>query len=189
MLTGSCCAARRSSRIEIAASLVAAGLVVIFLLPYRRTRASRRRAVAIIVVGSVRRRSSVVPLRRICCSTASIRRVVGARDLRRDAVGGNLRVAEQERRQLAAELEIERETKARLEGELNAARAIQMGLLPRQFPRPARAPATSRSTRSIEPARMVGGDLYDFVMLDSRHLSSRSPTCRARACRPRCSWR
>src|SRR6185312_15484129 len=73
------------------------------------------------------------------------------------------------RRRLASELERERELKARLEGELNAARAIQMGLLPRPLPR-------VPETRSIEvhalleTARLVGGDLYDFVMLDPSHL-------------------
>jgi serine phosphatase RsbU (regulator of sigma subunit) len=82
----------------------------------------------------------------------------------------NLRVAEAGRRRLAAELQHEREMEARLDGELNAARAIQLGLLPRHFPGP-----PDRSDvevfASIEPARMVGGDLYDFVLLDPEHLS------------------
>ena len=59
---------------------------------------------------------------------------------------------------------------ARLDGELNAARAIQLGLLPRHFP----GPPDRRDLEvfaSIEPARMVGGDLYDFVLLDPEHLS------------------
>ncbi|MFZ0680283.1 PP2C family protein-serine/threonine phosphatase, partial [Candidatus Binatus sp.] len=82
----------------------------------------------------------------------------------------NLRVAEAGRRRLTAELQHEREVEARLDGELNAARAIQLGLLPRHFPGP-----PDRNDlevfASIEPARMVGGDLYDFVLLDPEHLS------------------
>src|ERR1700691_3951820 len=81
----------------------------------------------------------------------------------------NLRVAEAGRRRLAAELQHEREMEARLDGDLNAARAIQLGLLPRHFPGP---PERSEVEvyASIEPARMVGGDLYDFVLLDSTRL-------------------
>jgi serine phosphatase RsbU (regulator of sigma subunit) len=59
---------------------------------------------------------------------------------------------------------------ARLDGELSAARSIQLGLLPRKFP----GPPERRDVEvfaSIEPARMVGGDLYDFVLLDSDLLS------------------
>jgi len=82
----------------------------------------------------------------------------------------NLRVAELGRRRLASELQHEREIEARLDGELNAARAIQIGLLPRHFP----GPPERRDVEvyaSIEPARMVGGDLYDFVLIDHEHLS------------------
>jgi adenylate cyclase len=84
-------------------------------------------------------------------------------------LSANLRATEAARHGLAAELEHERELKARLEGELNAARAIQMGLLPRPLPR---VPETSvvEVHALIETARMVGGDLYDFVMLDPYHL-------------------
>ena len=57
---------------------------------------------------------------------------------------------------------------ARLDGELNAARSIQMGLLPRAFPGPPERHDVEIFA-SIEPARMVGGDLYDFVFLDSDH--------------------
>ena len=84
-------------------------------------------------------------------------------------LGASLRAAESERRRLAVELEREREIEARLEGELSAARSIQMGLLPHRFP----GPPENRSVdlyALIEPARMVGGDLYDFVLLDSTRL-------------------
>ncbi len=70
---------------------------------------------------------------------------------------GNLRAAQ-------AELTREREAKQRVEGELAAAQAIQMGLLPRRFPAfPDRHDIDVYAR--IEPARMVGGDLYDYLLI------------------------
>ncbi|MCE5262840.1 MAG: CHASE2 domain-containing protein [Deltaproteobacteria bacterium] len=66
-------------------------------------------------------------------------------------------------------LQEEREAAARVAGELEAARRIQMGSLPR----PASAfPGEKRFELDalLEPAREVGGDLYDFYMLDDRRL-------------------
>jgi serine phosphatase RsbU (regulator of sigma subunit) len=63
-----------------------------------------------------------------------------------------------------AELFREREAKQRIEGELAAAQAIQMGLLPRRFPAFPDRPEIDVYA-SIEPARMVGGDLYDYLLL------------------------
>jgi serine phosphatase RsbU (regulator of sigma subunit)/CHASE2 domain-containing sensor protein len=83
--------------------------------------------------------------------------------------GASLRRAEASRRRLTAELQREREVKARLDGELYVARAIQMGLLPHHFPGPpARLDVEMHAL--LEPARMVGGDLYDFLFLDMRRL-------------------
>lgn len=57
----------------------------------------------------------------------------------------------------------------RVEGELSAARDIQIGMLPRTFP-----PFPERSDLDIfallEPAKQVGGDLYDYLLLDEHHL-------------------
>jgi serine phosphatase RsbU (regulator of sigma subunit)/CHASE2 domain-containing sensor protein len=76
---------------------------------------------------------------------------------------------QRQRRSLRRQLESERETTARMAGELEAARRIQMGILP--------APAdVLRGDHRIslhafvEPARIVGGDLYDFFRLDADHL-------------------
>ena len=58
---------------------------------------------------------------------------------------------------------------ARMEGELDAARRIQMGMLPepRQvLGQEARVEVAAR----MLPARSVGGDLYDFFLLDESHL-------------------
>jgi sigma-B regulation protein RsbU (phosphoserine phosphatase) len=49
---------------------------------------------------------------------------------------------------------------ARLEEEMDAARALQLGMLPRQFP--ACSPAQPVAVHAVmQPAREVGGDLYD----------------------------
>jgi adenylate cyclase len=66
-------------------------------------------------------------------------------------------------------LQAEREAAARVAGELEAARRIQMGSLPQA------ADAFPGETRFaldalLEPAREVGGDLYDFYMLDGHRL-------------------
>jgi serine phosphatase RsbU (regulator of sigma subunit)/CHASE2 domain-containing sensor protein len=77
--------------------------------------------------------------------------------------------ANAQRRLLQERLQREREAAARLAGELDAARRIQIGSLPR----PESAfPAEHRFEifASMEPAREVGGDLYDFFMLDAEHL-------------------
>jgi serine phosphatase RsbU (regulator of sigma subunit) len=62
------------------------------------------------------------------------------------------------------ELVREREAKQRIEGELAAAQAIQMGLLPRRFPAFPDRPEIDVYAR-VEPARMVGGDLYDYLLI------------------------
>ena len=76
---------------------------------------------------------------------------------------------ESRRRALRREVERQREAAARLAGELEAARRIQMGTLPRPsvvFPGERRFDLYAR----LDPAREVGGDLYDFFFLDPDHL-------------------
>ncbi len=66
-------------------------------------------------------------------------------------------------------LQIEREAAARVAGELDAARRIQLGSLPQ----PATAfPDETRFKLDalLKPAREVGGDLYDFYMPDDHRL-------------------
>jgi adenylate cyclase len=76
---------------------------------------------------------------------------------------------ESRRRALRRQVERQREAAARLAGELEAARRIQMGTLPRPsmvFPGEQRFDLYAR----LDPAREVGGDLYDFFFLDPDHL-------------------
>jgi adenylate cyclase len=77
-------------------------------------------------------------------------------------VAATLAEADRQRRLL-------REAQARLTGELEAARRIQMGLLP--SPRVRFASERRFSIEALlEPARSVGGDFYDCFMLDDHNL-------------------
>lgn len=58
----------------------------------------------------------------------------------------------------------------RMEAELSIAAQIQEGMLPRQFPAfPERREFDIYA--SMTPAKEVGGDLYDFFLLDEEHLA------------------
>jgi CHASE2 domain-containing sensor protein len=84
-------------------------------------------------------------------------------------LGLTLADIESQRRALRGQLDHEREAAARLAGELEAARRIQMGILPNPleaFP----AEDRFRLAALLEPAREVGGDFYDFFRLGDRHL-------------------
>lgn len=74
-----------------------------------------------------------------------------------------------QKRALEDEVERERETRARLEGEMEAARCIQVGTLPLAS-RLAADPRIDLAV-SMAPAREVGGDFYDFFPLDAQRLA------------------
>ena len=76
---------------------------------------------------------------------------------------------DRQRRIAQQQLQMEREAAARIAGELEAARRIQMGSLPNPstaFPGERRFELDAL----LKPARQVGGDLYDFYMLDKNRL-------------------
>jgi adenylate cyclase len=84
-------------------------------------------------------------------------------------VGASLLEANSQRRLLRRQLQQEREAAARIAGELEAARRIQMGTLP--DPHTALAGDARLSVFAfLEPARVVGGDLYDFFKLDGDRM-------------------
>jgi len=56
--------------------------------------------------------------------------------------------------------------KEKIESELNVAHTIQMGMLPRGFI----TPVNWDIFATVDPAKAVGGDLYDFFYLDPDHL-------------------
>jgi adenylate cyclase len=138
---------------ELAAAL-AAGLAVIWLLRYARP----MRAVAIAVALAAALFVVELLLFRFADllfdSTFPVLTLLGALGV---MFVGNLRAAQ-------AELVRERAAKQRVEGELAAAQAIQMGLLPRRFPAFLDRHDLDVYAR-IEPARMVGGDLYDYLLI------------------------
>jgi len=57
----------------------------------------------------------------------------------------------------------------RLEEELEAARRLQMSMLPDAFPPPS-SERPAEIFAMMEPARQVGGDLYDFFYIDAARL-------------------
>ena len=138
---------------EFAAAL-AAGLAVIWLLRYARPVRAVGTAIAI---ATALFGVELVLFRfadRLFDSTFPVLTLLGALGV---MLVGNLRAAQME-------LVREREAKQRAEGELAAAQAIQMGLLPRRFPAFPDRPDIDVYAR-IEPARMVGGDLYDYLLI------------------------
>jgi adenylate cyclase len=77
--------------------------------------------------------------------------------------------ADRRRRELDIALEAERIERFRMAGELQAAREIQMGMLP--IPGAiAGLPPHIEFYAVLEPAQEVGGDLYDAFMLDEHHF-------------------
>jgi adenylate cyclase len=152
--------------VEIAIVLIA-GLVIVFALPYENPRSAAALFLGIVAILLV---SALTSFKFSKLLLDGIYPALSSAFVFGVMLSENLRVAEAGRRRLVAELQHEREMEARLDGELNAARSIQIGLLPRHFP----GPPEHRDVEvfaSIEPARMVGGDLYDFVLLDADHLS------------------
>lgn len=67
-----------------------------------------------------------------------------------------------------AELRETTAAKERIEGELSAAHGIQMGMLPAVFALPGHAEFDLHAV--LEPAKAVGGDLFDFFLLDEHRL-------------------
>ncbi len=59
--------------------------------------------------------------------------------------------------------------KERIESELKIAHTIQMSFLPKHFP-PFPEKEEFEIFATLEPAKEVGGDLYDFFLIDEEHL-------------------
>ena len=74
-----------------------------------------------------------------------------------------------QRRQLRQALQASREAAARGEGELDAARRIQLGMLPDPSA-VLGGEARVELAAAMQSARQVGGDLYDFFMPTPEHL-------------------
>jgi len=141
-----------------AALLLVAGLVFVALVPRTRASLSALLLAAVLI---------------LCLAGGLLAFKAGwVIDAAGPALGGlmvfgallaaTLAEADRQRRQL-------REAQARMAGELEAARRIQMGLLP--APRRDFAGETRFALdASLEPARIVGGDFYDCFMIDAQRL-------------------
>ncbi len=83
-------------------------------------------------------------------------------------LGSTLAEAQGQRRQLREQLARSRDAQLRMQGELDTARRIQTGMLPRPDAL-AGTPGLELAAFS-EPAKTVGGDLYDFFLVSPRRL-------------------
>jgi CHASE2 domain-containing sensor protein/serine phosphatase RsbU (regulator of sigma subunit) len=146
--------------------LVAGGLLLVVAVPLLRARTSLALLVA-LVGATLALGFALYAQRGILLDAATPALALTA--LFTVMLAVTLTEAESPRRALRRQVELQREAAARLAGELEAARRIQMGTLPR----PAAAfPGETRFElhAMLEPAREVGGDLYDFFLLDADHL-------------------
>jgi adenylate cyclase len=141
-----------------AALLAAGGLLLVLCVPLVRPWASAlvlaALVMALIATGLVAFRGGVL----LNIASPAIAAVL----LFAALVASTLDEADRQRRLL-------REAQARVAGELEAARRIQMGLLP--SPRALFAGEPRFALEALlEPARTVGGDFYDCFMLDRKRL-------------------
>ena len=143
--------------IEIAAGLLA-GLALIFLPRYGRTAQALLVSLAIGLAPAALELGSFRIGRVLFDGTWPIVTALVALGV---MVVANWRAA-------MAEVRRESELRQRMEGELTAAQKVQKGLLPRRRPG---APALPERPEidlfaRLEPARMVGGDFYDYLLVD-----------------------
>ncbi|PYN35291.1 MAG: chase2 sensor protein [Candidatus Rokuibacteriota bacterium] len=146
--------------------LLAGGLLLILTMPRSSPLASV--ALYVLMVGAIVTAGALLYLQRgILLDAASPSLALGT--LFTAMLVVTLAETERHRQSLRRQVEQQREQAARLAGELEAARRIQMGSLPD----PATAfPGDTRLDlyAFLEPAREVGGDLYDFFPLDRDRL-------------------
>ena len=146
--------------------LLAGGLLLIVIMP----RGSALASVALyaLMVGAIVTAGALLYLKSgILLDAASPSLALGT--LFTSMLVVTLAETERHRQALRRQVEQQREEAARLAGELEAARRIQMGSLPNPataFPGDARLDLYAL----LEPAREVGGDLYDFFSLDRDRL-------------------
>lgn len=146
--------------------LIAGGLLFILAVPRLPVRGSV--ALLVLVVGAVGATGTLAYLLRgILFDAALPSLALGV--LFTSMLAVTLAEAESQRRVLRRQVEQQRERAARLAGELEAARRVQMSSLPlpaKAFPGDARLDLYA----FLEPAREVGGDLYDFFALDQHRV-------------------
>ena len=145
---------------------VVLALAAVFLLPI----ASPRYAAAFVLGGGV---SIVVVSYAVFAGTSylydPVVPITGGGLAALLCLAGQLTETEKARARLRDALVEERVTTAKLAGELEAARDIQLGMLPGPDELAA-LPDAIELRAFLEPAKAVGGDLYDAFMVDDRWL-------------------
>jgi serine phosphatase RsbU (regulator of sigma subunit) len=145
-----------------AALLVAGGLLVVWAVPALPVRASAGLGLAVILLLAA---LGLLGYERLHVLFDAASPALALSALYAAMLGVTLAETVNQRLALRRQVERQREAAARLAGELEAARRIQMGSLPR----PAAAfPGERRFDlyALLEPAREVGGDFYDFFHLE-----------------------
>jgi adenylate cyclase len=138
--------------------LAVAGLLLVVLVPKLRVTASIGLLAAILLVLG----ASGLAAFRFGALLNTAAPAVAALLVFGAVLAATLAEADRQRRLL-------REAQAKMAGELQAARRIQMGMLP--APKTVFASETRfRLSASLEPARSVGGDFYDCFMVDRHRL-------------------
>jgi len=132
--------------------------------------------ILLVMVISVISRRITKPLRLLAGTAAAIAQgnlnVDLAEPRSRDEIGSltlSFREMQEALKEYMANLAATIAAKERIESELKIARSIQMSFLPKRFP-PLAAGDFVEIAALLEPAREVGGDLYDFFMIDDHHL-------------------
>ena len=147
-------------------AVAAAGLLLVFAVPRLRPRTSV--GVFLLLAGAVMALGFILYIvRGVLLDWVTPVLALGV--LYTVMLALTLTETEIQRRALRREVEEQRVAAARLAGELEAAREIQMGSLPEPaaaFPGEKRVELYAH----LEPAHEVGGDLYDFFRLDDDHL-------------------
>ena len=141
------------------AALLASGLLLIWFIPRLSALQGINLATALVLLLVL---AGIVAFRHFHVLFDFSWPAIGTLAVFGTTVVGTLSEAERQRRLL-------RDQAARMAGEVDAARRIQMGLLP--DPKET-APGDRRFDIAalLEPARTVGGDFYDCFMIDADHL-------------------
>ena len=156
---------RRPARVHVVEAVIVgfAALLIALVLPYRRP---------LVAVGLLIAAMAVVVLAGFAAFLAfgllvdTLTPVAASAAVFGQMLAAQLVTTDRERRRVAEALQQEREATARQQGELAAARQIQMGMLPQTFPSHPQIEIHAR----LEPARAVGGDFYDVAELSDGRI-------------------
>jgi sigma-B regulation protein RsbU (phosphoserine phosphatase) len=156
--------------------------IVEFLMRYMGGIASATAAVMALCFGALFflvRRSVVSPIRAIAKKTGEFTRAVGDEDFAElhirsnDEIGdltASVNVMFGEIRDFTRRLADETARRERVQSELDTARSIQEGVLPKIFP-PFNDFSGAEVFASMTPAKEVGGDFYDFFVVGENKLA------------------